>query len=81
MERELKAALNDLLTVSASIAESCLYCKHHHECEGENCDCYDADCTFDYAGDCKKLRDTPCNGCDFRNHWEWRGITEENCEK
>lgn len=76
LERKLDAALQDLLNQSASIAESCLYCKHRQECEGENCDCYDINCTFECVGDCKKLVNTPCNGCDFRNHWEWRGITE-----
>lgn len=77
MERELKAALADLLNVSASICESCLYCKHYHVCEGAKCDCYDQGCTEEHVGDCKKLTDTPCNGCDFKNHWEWRGVKQE----
>ena len=27
---------------------------------------------FDY-GTCDFLENTPCNGCDFKNHWQWRG--------
>lgn len=80
LQRKLDAALQDLLNQSASICESCLYCKHLHECEGENCDCYDQKCTDEFTGDCKKLVNTPCNGCDFKNHWEWRGITEAACD-
>lgn len=29
-------------------------------------------------GTCPLLENTPCNGCDFENHWEWRGPCEEN---
>lgn len=32
---------------------------------------------FDF-GTCPLLENTPCNGCDFENHWEWRGPCEEN---
>lgn len=33
-------------------------------------------CTdFDW-GTCSMLENTPCNGCDFQNHWEWRGPQE-----
>ena len=28
---------------------------------------------FDW-GTCDKLKDTPCNGCNFRNNWQWRGV-------
>lgn len=30
---------------------------------------------FDW-GTCPMMENTPCNGCDFQNHWEWRGIQE-----
>lgn len=30
---------------------------------------------FDW-GTCSMAKNTPCNGCDFQNHWEWRGIQE-----
>lgn len=29
-------------------------------------------------GTCKMLEDTPCNGCNFENHWTWRGPRAEN---
>ncbi len=32
---------------------------------------------FEY-GTCPAMENTPCNGCDFENHWEWRGLCEEN---
>lgn len=28
-------------------------------------------------GTCAEMENTPCNGCDFQNHWEWRGVKEE----
>ena len=59
LKRKLDAALHDLLSLSASITESCLYCKHYQGDDQENA-----------------CPDTPCHGCDFRNHWEWRGVTD-----
>lgn len=32
---------------------------------------------FDF-GTCPALENMPCNGCDFENHWEWRGLCKEN---
>lgn len=32
---------------------------------------------FEY-GTCAEMENTPCNGCDLQNHWEWRGVKEEN---
>lgn len=29
-------------------------------------------------GTCPAMENTPCNGCDFENHWKWRGPCEEN---
>lgn len=29
-------------------------------------------------GTCPLLENTPCNGCDFENHWQWRGPCAEN---
>lgn len=34
---------------------------------------------FDY-GTCDFLENTPCNGCDFKNHWKWRGVEQEDAE-
>ena len=34
---------------------------------------------FDY-GTCDFLENTPYNGCDFKNHWQWRGVKQENAE-
>lgn len=78
LQRKLDAALRDLLDHTASICESCLYCKHYHECQGKECDWYSGGsyCMLQPHGDCKKLVNTPCHGCDYRNHWEWRGVTD-----
>lgn len=32
---------------------------------------------FEY-GTCPAMENTPCNGCDFENHWQWRGPCKEN---
>lgn len=32
---------------------------------------------FEY-GQCPAMENTPCNGCDFKNHWQWRGSCAEN---
>lgn len=32
---------------------------------------------FDY-GQCPAMENTPCNGCDFVNHWQWRGPCAED---
>lgn len=29
-------------------------------------------------GTCPAMEDTPCNGCDFENHWQWCGPRKEN---
>ena len=31
-------------------------------------------------GTCDFLENTPCNGCDFKNHWKWRGVEQEDAE-
>lgn len=31
------------------------------------------DCRDFNFGTCDKLIDTPCNGCDGKNHWRWKG--------
>ena len=76
MDRELKAALDDLRSIVMGTENTCLYCKHYRECEGEKCDRYES-CNADYLTDCEKLEKTPCNGCHYRSHWEWRGVKDE----
>ena len=32
-------------------------------------------------GTCAAMENTPCNGCDFQNNWQWRGVKEEKDER
>ena len=93
LKAERDAAIEDL-NKALWDDEVCIYCKFHHHCEGERCNCYiegkgcyDEDSRyydwkwscqdFDW-GTCDKLENTPCNGCDLINHFEWRGIKDGN---
>ena len=88
LTKRLNAAIEDLKNALWD-DEICPYCKHHYHCNDTNCDeyiegvgmtdekgnyldwkwsCRD----FDW-GTCTKLENTPCNGCDLINHFEWRG--------
>ena len=91
LQEERDAAVKDLMNVFWD-DEVCNYCKYKHHCEDEKCSeyiegkgCYDEDSRyFDWKwscrdfdwGTCAKLENTPCNGCDLINHFEWRGVQE-----
>ena len=83
----LSKDFNEVIIKSEDI---CKYCKHHQSCEGKNCKDYiegkgawdDKNCYYDWVwscedfnyGECPKLENTPCNGCNFENNFEWKGI-------
>lgn len=94
LEEQLEAAIRDIQRALWDGGSPCDFCKHKHHCEGEKCSdyiegkgCYDEDSRyydwkwscedFDW-GTCTKLENTPCNGCDLINHWEWKGGSYEN---
>lgn len=88
LQSQLDAAVNDI-KVALNTDDNCLLCKHYIKCEDESCNCYVSGygCTDEKGhymdwhwscedfnwGECPKLENTPCNGCDFVNHFEWRG--------
>ena len=83
----LSKDFNEVIIKSEDV---CKYCKHHQPCEGRNCKDYiegkdawdDKHCYHDWVwscqdfnyGECPKLENTPCNGCNFENNFEWKGI-------
>lgn len=88
-QNKLDEAEKDIQSVLWGNNDPCNLCKHHHICEYMDCDKYiegigmtDEDgkyydwkwscLDFDY-GTCDKLENTPCNGCDLINHFEWKG--------
>lgn len=73
--RRAEAAERDLHSaITADVG--CALCAHRHECNG--CD-NEGICTKQFEfGTCPAMKDTPCNGCDFENHWRWRGPCAEN---
>ena len=88
LQLKLENANKDI-NLAISTDDYCLLCKHYIKCNGEECDCYEegVGCTdengnyFDLKwtckdfnwGECPKMENTPCNGCDFVNNFEWRG--------
>ena len=93
LEDERDAAIEDLKKALWD-DEICPYCKHNYHCGDIKCDEYiegvgmtDAkgnyydmkwSCRdFDW-GTCSKLENTPCNGCNLVNHFEWRGVDGNN---
>lgn len=93
LEKERDAAVEDLKKALWD-DEVCSYCKHNYHCGDTKCDEYiegvgmtdekgnyydwEWSCLdFDW-GTCSKLENTPCNGCDLINHFEWRGINGNN---
>lgn len=89
LEDERDAAIEDLKKALWD-DEICLYCKHYHHCDEKKCDGYIEgvgmtdekgnyydlkwSCMDFNLGTCSKLENTPCNGCDLKNHFEWRGV-------
>ena len=92
LTKRLNAAIEDIKNVLWD-DEICPYCKHYYHCNDTHCDEYIegvgmTDEKGDYYdwkwscrdfdwGTCTKLENTPCNGCDLINHFEWRGVKHE----
>ena len=83
------ALLKDFKEVIIESEDVCKYCKNYQPREGKNCKDYiegkDAwdykSCYHDWVwscqdfdyGKCPKLENTSCNGCNFKNNFEWKG--------
>ena len=92
LTRKIDALLKDFKEVVIEAEDVCKYCKNYQPCEGKNCKDYiegegawdDKHCYYDWVwscqdfnyGECPKLENTPCNGCNFKNNWEWRDVNE-----
>ena len=89
LTKQLNAAVEDLKRALWD-DEVCSYCKYNYHCGDIKCDEYiegvgmtdekgnyydwEWSCRdFDW-GTCAKLENTPCNGCDLKKHFEWRGV-------
>ena len=84
------ALLKDFKEVVIESEDVCKYCKNYQPCEGKNCKDYiegkDAwdykSCYHDWVWSCQdfdygkrpKLENTSCNGCNFKNNFEWKGF-------
>lgn len=91
LKTQLNGAIEDIKTVF-NTDDVCLLCKHYIKCEGKDCECYMSgygledengnyipwswSCIDFNFGECSKLKNTPCNGCDFINNFEWRGLDD-----
>ena len=69
----------------------CDFCEFYQPCTGKDCEFYEEgiggtidgkyynfkwDCLdFDV---CRKRENTPCEGCDFKRHFKWRGLGNES---
>lgn len=87
---KFSALSKDFYEIIIKSEDVCKYCKHHQPCEGKNCKDYiegkgawdDKHCYYDWVwscqdfnyGECPKLENTPCNGCNFENNFEWKGV-------
>ena len=87
---KFSALSKDFYEIIIKSEDVCKYCKHYQPCEGKNCKDYiegkgawdDKHCYYDWVwscqdfnyGECPKLENTPCNGCNFENNFEWKGI-------
>lgn len=88
--KRISVLLKEIRELAIKSEDVCKYCKHHQPCEGRNCKDYiegkdawdDKHCYHDWVwscqdfnyGECPKLENTPCNGCNFENNFEWKGI-------
>lgn len=90
--KRIGALLKDFKELAIKSEDACKYCEHYQPCDGKKCKDYiegkgawdNNNCYFDWVwscedfnyGECPKLENTPCNGCDFKNNWKWRDIYE-----
>lgn len=75
-QRRCEAAERDIRGLIKSIDCACDFCTHHRVCKGcEN----EKTCSkaFEFCT-CPAMKDTPCNGCNFENNFQWRGPCAEN---
>ena len=87
--KKINMLFQDFKEVVLESDEVCKYCKYQQPCEGKSCKQYIEgvggwlhneyhhdwkwNCqNFNY-GECPKLENTYCNGCDFKTNWKWRG--------
>ena len=89
LTRKFNALFDDFRNVILKSDEVCNYCKHFKPCDGKSCKQYiegvgaynhtghkhdwEWSCMDFNYGECPMLENTPCNGCNFKNNWEWRG--------
>lgn len=87
MSAELDAAKHDLHMLQRQCDNGCLLCAHYVDCE--KCNLYQSipippdeplSCMDLELGECRGMKGSPCKGCDFYNHWEWRGLCNENSQ-
>ena len=90
LTRKINALLKDFKDVIIESEDICKYCKNYQPCEGKNCKDYvegkgawdNKHCYYDWVwscqdfnyGECPKLENTLCNGCNRRNNFVWKGI-------
>lgn len=90
--KRISVLLKEIRELAIKSEDVCKYCKHYQPCDGKNCKDYiegkgawdDKHCYYDWVwscqdfnyGECPKLENTPCNGCNFKNNWEWRDVNE-----
>ena len=82
-ENRIKLLANGLFDSGFECA--CDLCVYNIRCTGKDCVCYESGevdfdgvkhkwdcCDYEY-GECRVLKNTPCNGCNFENHFKWNG--------
>lgn len=88
LQAQLDMAIEDI-KVALNTDDICSLCEHYIKCEGEDCKYYMSgyglkdekgnyihwpwSCEDFTWGECPKLENTPCNGCDFTNNFKWHG--------
>lgn len=68
----------------------CDFCEFYQPCMGKDCEFYEEGIgvTIDGVGYnfkwncldfdvCRKREGTPCEGCDFKRHFKWRGLGKD----
>ena len=88
LRKELEETKIERNMLAQKSDDPCSLCANHVKCDGKSCECYecgvgDADgkypnfrwsCEDFNFGTCRKLENTPCNGCIENNHagFVWR---------
>ena len=90
LAKRISVLLKEIRELAIKSEDVCKYCKHYQPCDGKKCKDYiegkgawdDKHYYYDWVwscqdfnyGECPKLENTPCNGCNFENNFEWKGI-------